>query len=75
MITKPHKSCIFVFFTITFRIQKVQKWQTPTLLSSPGMCAWCERYHFNSTERYGNGTTVYWTVRIFFIFTVQALFT
>jgi hypothetical protein len=30
IITKPHKSCILLgFFTITFKIQKVQKWQTP----------------------------------------------
>ncbi len=24
-----HKSCTFQFFTITLKIQKVQKWQTP----------------------------------------------
>ncbi len=36
--------------------------------SQAGMSAWCERYCLTVWKWYGNGTTVYWTVRNFFHF-------
>ncbi len=46
IITKPHKSCIFLFFAITFKIQKVQKWQTPFWNPHYKEVKYCLLWHF-----------------------------